>query len=114
MCSVLCALYSVYCAVFTLKCAVCNEKRALCSVQYIVCSLHWAVFTMYCAVCNVYCAACSVQCMQNTALSFTARSGQCNMTCSEVLNCQQLARSEEDKVIFTVYGGKTKMTKNNS
>ena len=50
-------------------------------------------------------------CIQNSVLSFTGHSGQCDMTSSELPIWCSLVRSEGDKVIFTVCGGGKNMTK---
>ena len=47
--------------------------------------------------------------IQNSVLSLTGQSGQCDMTCSEHPSWRPLARSEGDKVIFIVSGRATSM-----
>ena len=54
-----------------------------------------------------------VKSIQNSVLSFTGHSGQCDMTYSELPSWCPLELSEGDKVIFTVCGGSKIYDKNN-
>ena len=45
-------------------------------------------------------------CIHNSVFSYTGHSGQCDITYSELLSSRPLVRSEGDKVIFIVCGGR--------